>query len=45
MIKRTSKYGEFAGCEKFPKCKATADLDGNFKEPKKKWKKKWNKKS
>lgn len=45
MIKRKSKYGEFAGCEKFPKCKATSDLDGNFKEPKKKWKKKWKKKS
>lgn len=38
MIKRKGKYGEFAGCEKFPKCNCTADLYGNFKETKnKKW--------
>jgi len=41
MVKRSSKYGEFFGCEKFPQCRATADTEGNFKEPsKKKWKKK-----
>jgi len=41
MLKRTSKFGEFAGCSQYPKCKTTADLDGNFKEPKnyKKYKK------
>ena len=41
MVKRTSKYGEFFGCEKYPACKSTADMDGNFKESKgggKKWK-------
>lgn len=39
MIKRKSSYGEFAGCEKFPICRAVADLEGNFKEStKKKWK-------
>jgi len=40
MIKRKSRFGEFAGCEKYPTCKETADLDGNFKDPskKKKWK-------
>lgn len=38
MVKRTSKYGEFYGCEGYPKCKMTADMDGNFKEPKKKHK-------
>jgi DNA topoisomerase-1 len=40
MIKRKSKFGEFYGCSKFPKCRSVADLDGNFKEPsQKKWKK------
>ncbi len=40
MVKRKSKYGEFYGCAGFPKCKTTADLDGTFKEKKKKWSKK-----
>ena len=41
MVKRKSKFGEFGGCQNFPKCRATADLEGNFKEPsKKKWKNK-----
>lgn len=40
MIKRSSKYGDFYGCEKFPKCKTTADMEGVFKESTgKKWKK------
>lgn len=39
MVKRKSKYGEFAGCQNYPKCKSIADLDGNFKDPKKKGKK------
>ncbi len=39
MVKRKSKFGEFGGCQDFPKCRATADLEGNFKEAKKKWKK------
>lgn len=34
MVKRKSKFGEFYGCEKYPKCKTAADLDGNFKESK-----------
>ena len=41
MVKRTSKYGEFFGCQTYPACKTTADMDGNFKESKvggKKWK-------
>ncbi len=42
MVKRASKFGEFYGCEAFPKCRATSDMDGNFKDPKKK--KKWGKK-
>lgn len=46
MVKRSSKYGEFYGCEKFPQCRATADTEGNFKEtPKKSFKKKRKKKS
>ncbi len=44
MVKRSSKYGEFYGCEKFPSCRATADLEGTFKEAKKKSWKKWGKK-
>ena len=41
MVKRASKHGEFYGCNSFPKCRTTADLEGIFKEPKnKKWKKK-----
>jgi DNA topoisomerase-1 len=32
MVKRHSKFGSFFGCEKFPSCKTTADLEGNFKE-------------
>ena len=41
MIKRQSRFGEFVGCEKYPSCQETADLDGNFKDSskKKKWKK------
>ena len=46
MVKRTSKFGSFFGCEGFNKgCKVTADLDGNFKVPKTGGKKKfWQKK-
>jgi DNA topoisomerase-1 len=45
MIKRTGKFGEFAGCEKYPTCKTMSDLEGKFKEPsKKKWNK-WKKKT
>lgn len=44
MVKRKSKYGEFFGCEGFPKCKETADLEGTFKEPKQYNKKKYTKK-
>ena len=46
MIKRKSKYGEFAGCSKFPKCKVICDLDGNLTSDgsKKKSKKKWTNK-
>jgi len=44
MIKRKSKYGEFMGCSKFPTCKATADLNGTFKDPKKKKFKSYKKK-
>lgn len=41
MIKRKSQYGEFYGCSGYPKCKTTANLDGEFKKPgKKKWSKK-----
>ena len=42
MVKRSSKYGEFFGCESYPKCKTTTDLEGTFKEStgKKKWSKK-----
>jgi DNA topoisomerase-1 len=36
MVKRSSKYGEFYGCAAYPKCKTVADLDGTFKETKKK---------
>jgi DNA topoisomerase-1 len=43
MVKRSGKYGEFSGCSKYPQCKGVANLDGEFKEPKKKWKKQWNK--
>lgn len=43
MVKRTGKFGDFYGCENFSKgCKATADINGVFKEPKKF--KKWGKK-
>jgi len=38
MIKRKSKFGVFCGCSKFPGCRMTSDMEGNFKEPKKKWK-------
>ena len=41
MVKRKSQYGEFFGCGAYPKCKSLADLDGTFKESKKK---KWSKK-
>lgn len=47
MVKRSSKFGDFAGCENYSKlgCKSVADLDGNFKELKpKKWKQ-WKKKN
>ena len=44
MVKRSSKYGEFYGCSKFPTCKVTADLEGVFKEPKKFTKNKFYKK-
>ncbi len=43
MVKRTSQYGVFFGCSQFPSCRAVADEQGTFKEPKK-YKKKWNKK-
>lgn len=32
MVKRTGKYGDFGGCEKYPACKAVSDLLGTFKE-------------
>lgn len=44
MVKRKSKFGEFYGCENFPKCRMTADMEGVFKEPKK-FNKKFGKKS
>jgi len=44
MIKRLSKYGEFSGCEKYPKCHGMRDKDGNLIEFKKKSKKKFKKK-
>ena len=40
MIKRESKFGSFYGCSKYPFCRVTADMDGTFKEPKKKFYKK-----
>jgi len=46
MIKRSGKFGEFAGCEKFPNCKTIADLQGKFKENTgKTFKKRWAKKA
>lgn len=47
MIKRKSKYGEFAGCSKFPGCKVICDLEGNITSDgtSKKTKKKWTKKA
>jgi len=48
MVKRKSRYGEFYGCEGYPKCRSIADLNGVFKEPgtgkKKSYKKKYTKK-
>lgn len=35
MVKRTSKFGEFLGCQNFPKCKVIMDVDGNVVEKKK----------
>jgi len=29
MVKRKSKFGEFLGCEKYPKCKSILDMHGN----------------
>jgi len=46
MVKRKSKFGEFLGCEKYPKCKTILDMQGNEvqkstnKKPFKKYKKK-----
>jgi DNA topoisomerase I len=36
MVKRSSTWGEFYGCENFPSCRMTADMEGIFKTPKKK---------
>lgn len=36
MIKRSSKFGEFYGCSKYPSCRVTAALDGTFKDSTKK---------
>lgn len=44
MVKRSGKFGDFAGCSSFPKCKTISDLNGVFKETKKfKFKKKTSK--
>ncbi len=40
MVKRSSSHGEFFGCEKYPKCKTIASLEGVFSTGKKKYKKK-----
>jgi len=39
LIKRRSKRGEFLGCENYPKCKTTANLDGSATEKQEKAKK------
>ena len=43
MVKRKSQYGEFYGCEKYPKCKTIANMDGEFVEKKKTYKKRTKK--
>jgi DNA topoisomerase-1 len=35
MVLRKSKFGEFHGCSKYPKCKGILDKDGKVPEPKK----------
>ncbi|MFW6173639.1 MAG: DNA topoisomerase, partial [Elusimicrobiota bacterium] len=43
MVIRKSKYGEFLGCDSFPKCKTIMTLDGEVIEKKKKKSKKKSK--
>jgi DNA topoisomerase-1 len=44
MAIRTSKYGQFLGCSKYPKCKTICDMEGNLiKKGKSKGKKKYSK--
>jgi DNA topoisomerase-1 len=45
LVIRSGKFGEFLGCNKFPKCRVTADMEGNIKKPSKGKGKKFYKKS
>lgn len=40
MVKRKSGYGEFYGCDSYPKCRGIASLEGEFQPLKKKGEKK-----
>jgi len=31
MVQRTSQYGDFLGCSKYPKCRGTRRLPGDAK--------------
>lgn len=40
MLSRSSQYGVFWGCLKYPECKGTRDVNGRSKADREEWKKK-----